>query len=357
MKFVDEVVIKVQAGKGGDGSPSFRREKYVPRGGPDGGDGGRGGSVYLEAKSGLTTLIDFRYQNQFSAENGQDGAKRERSGKDGADCVISVPLGTVVKEADTQELIGDLTVPGKRLLVARGGQRGLGNVNFKSPTNRAPTYTTPGKPGDFKRLHLELKVLAQVGLLGLPNAGKSTFIRSVSKAKPKVADYPFTTLHPHLGIVSLPGERRFVIADIPGLVPGAASGKGLGIRFLKHLSRTHLLLHIVDVLPLEGHPLDHMRQIETELAAFDETLLEKPRWIVLNKADCLPLDELEVMINTIKQGTENRFPVFAVSALAKTGLAPLCEQVDSFLRENRAHESISEIEEELDPEATLLGEL
>lgn len=345
MKFVDEVVIKVQAGKGGDGSGSFRREKYVPLGGPDGGDGGRGGSVYLEADSGLNTLIDFRYQNQFAAENGENGAKRQCTGKDGEDCIIRVPVGTIVRDADTEEEIGDLIIHGKRLLVAKGGWRGMGNVNFKSSVNRAPTHTTPGKPGEFRRLHLELKVLAQVGLLGFPNAGKSTFIRSVSKATPKVADYPFTTLHPHLGIVALSGQRRFVIADIPGLVPGAAEGKGLGVRFLKHLSRTQILLHLVDVIQSEAEIIEQIQQIEAELAAFDEDLLNKPRWLVLNKIDCLPEEELNSLKAKIKQELNYEYPIYAVSALAKTGLVPLCEQIHAFLRQdNFAQAELGEAE-------------
>lgn len=334
MKFVDEATIKVQAGKGGDGSASFRREKYVPRGGPDGGDGGRGGSVYLLADESLNTLIDFRYQTQFLARNGEPGSKRECSGKAGEDCIISVPVGTMVQDAQTQEMLGDLVSHGKRLLVAKGGARGLGNVNFKSSTNRAPRHTTKGKPGENRELHLELKLLAEVGLLGLPNVGKSTFIQAVSSARPKVADYPFTTLHPHLGIVALSGQRRFVIADIPGLVPGAAMGKGLGIQFLKHLSRTTLLLHLVELQPWDGSdPVENIRAIEYELAAFDEALIAKPRWLVFNKIDCFTPEEAAERMAAITAQLSNTGSVFAISALAKTGTGLLCEEIMRFLQQ------------------------
>lgn len=333
MKFVDEATIKVQAGKGGDGSGSFRREKYVPRGGPDGGDGGKGGSVYLLADPSLNTLIDFRYQTQFSAQNGEPGAKRQCSGRNGEDCVINVPVGTVVKDAHTQEILGDLVAAGMRFMVAKGGARGLGNINFKSSTNRAPRQTTLGKPGESRELHLELKLLAEVGLLGLPNAGKSTFIHAVSSARPKVADYPFTTLYPHLGIVSLSGQRRFVIADIPGLVPGAAQGKGLGIQFLKHLSRTTLLLHLVELLPWDGSdPVADILAIENELAAFSEELMHKPRWLVFNKIDCFSEEEAKERIKDITQRLTYTGPIYAISALAKTGTAELCEDIMQHLQ-------------------------
>ncbi|MGD9592282.1 MAG: Obg family GTPase CgtA [Candidatus Berkiella sp.] len=333
MKFVDEAIIKVHAGKGGDGSASFRREKYVPMGGPDGGDGGKGGSVYLQAESNLNTLIDFRYQTQFKAQSGEAGAKRQCSGKDGEDCLISVPVGTQVRDLHTQEILGDLITPGMRLLVAKGGRRGLGNVNFKSATNRAPRHTTQGKEGESRELQLELKLLAQVGLLGLPNAGKSTFISAISSAKPKVADYPFTTLHPHLGIVALSGQRRFVVADIPGVVPGAALCKGLGIQFLKHLSRTTLLLHLVELMPLDGSdPVDNIRAIEYELGAFSEALLQKPRWLIFNKTDCYTKDEAANRVADIVKRLGKDVPYYAISALAKTGTTPLCEDVMSFLQ-------------------------
>lgn len=335
VKFIDEAFIKIKAGNGGDGSASFRRERCAAFGGPDGGDGGKGGSVYLEADRGLNTLVDFRYRTQFQAEHGKNGAKRQCRGKDGEDCVIKVPVGTIVREANTQEILGDLVTHGKRMLVAKGGSRGLGNVNFKSPTNRAPRYTTPGKPGDSRELHLELKLLAQVGLLGLPNAGKSTFIRAVSLARPKVADYPFTTLYPQLGIVSLSSNRRFVIADIPGLVPGASEGKGLGIQFLKHLSRTTILLHLVDILPVDDScPAQNILAIEKELAAFSDELAQKPRWLVFNKVDCFQKEEADKRIQEICQKIAISTPIFAVSALDGTGVNKLCEQVMQFLLEN-----------------------
>ena len=332
MKFIDEGLIKVHAGKGGDGSASFRREKYVPRGGPDGGDGGRGGSVYLEADSGLNTLIDFRYQTQFSAENGEAGAKRQCSGKDGEDCIIKVPVGTVVKDASTDEFLGDILESGERLLVAKGGTRGLGNVNFKSSTNRAPRQTVPGGKGESRELHLELRLLAQVGLLGLPNAGKSTLLRSISSAHPKVADYPFTTLYPQLGIVMLPGQRRFVMADIPGLVSGAAEGKGLGIQFLKHLSRTHLLIHLVDLVPTdESTPTENIQAIEQELAKYSQELANKPRWLVFNKIDCLSDEEAKKQIETVLKDLHYQGEWFMVSGLTKKGLPELCEKIMQFI--------------------------
>ncbi len=333
MKFVDEAIIKVQAGKGGDGSASFRREKYVPLGGPDGGDGGRGGSVYLQAEAGLNTLIDFRYQTQFKAQNGGAGAKRQCSGAMGEDCVILVPVGTQVRDLHTQEILGDLITPGTRLMVAKGGRRGLGNINFKSPTNRAPRHFTPGGEGESRELQLELKLLAEVGLLGLPNAGKSTLISAISSARPKVADYPFTTLYPHLGIVALSGQRRFVVADIPGVVPGAALGKGLGIQFLKHLSRTTVLLHLVELMPVDGSdPVDNIRAIEYELGAFSEDLLQKPRWLIFNKTDCYTPLEAKERVEDIVNRLGGNVPHFAISALAKTGTMELCEEIMKFLQ-------------------------
>lgn len=336
MKFVDEALIKVQAGKGGDGSASFRREKYVPLGGPDGGDGGRGGSVYLCADPAINTLIDFRYRTQFVAENGEAGGKRECSGRHGDDCIIKVPVGTLIKDSESQEILADMVTPGAKLLVAKGGNRGLGNLNFKSPTNRSPRKVTLGKLGEARELHLELKVLAEVGLLGFPNAGKSTFIQAVSSAKPKVADYPFTTLHPHLGIVALSGQRRFVIADIPGLVPGAAQGKGLGIQFLKHLSRTKLLLHLVDLNIWDGSDLaENIRAIEYELGAFSKELLTKPRWLVFNKMDCFQQEEAMAQIETIVAQLSFEGPVFAISALSQAGVPDLCEKIMTHVQAQR----------------------
>lgn len=333
MKFVDEALIKVRAGKGGDGSASFRREKYVPRGGPDGGDGGRGGSVYLEADPGLNTLIDFRYQTQFSAQNGEAGAKRQCSGRDGEDCVIKVPVGTLVKDVETQEILGDMLVANDRLLVARGGTRGLGNINFKSSTNRAPRQTIPGGPGESRELHLELRLLAQVGLLGMPNAGKSTLLRSISQAHPKVADYPFTTLYPQLGIVSLSGQRRFVVADIPGLVAGASEGKGLGIQFLKHLNRTTLLIHLVDLVPVDGSSVvENIRSIERELSAYSKALANKPRWLVFNKVDCMTHEAANESVASILGELQYSEEYFMISGLTKTGILPLCEKIMQFLQ-------------------------
>ena len=301
MKFVDEASIEVIAGSGGNGSASFRREKYIPFGGPDGGDGGRGGSVYLVGDSGLNTLVDFRHQRKFKAPNGDIGRGRQMTGKSGEDKEIRVPLGTVVRETDTGDVLGDVTEHGQRLLVAKGGKGGLGNLHFKSSTNRAPKQFTPGEPGEERALTLELRVLADVGLLGFPNAGKSTLIRAMSSAKPKVADYPFTTLYPNLGVVSLGPDSSFVIADIPGLIEGAADGAGLGIQFLKHLSRTHLLLHLVDIAPLdESDPAEAVRALERELERFDPALMEAPRWLILTKADLLPRDEAEARAADIR---------------------------------------------------------
>jgi GTP-binding protein len=285
MKFVDEAIIKVQAGDGGNGCISFRREKFIPFGGPDGGDGGYGGSVWLVADEGLNTLVDFRHQRSFKAKRGENGMGSQMYGKGGEDTVIRVPVGTMVTNVDTDEVIGDLTRHGQRMLVAQGGKGGLGNIHFKSSVNRAPRKATPGTPGDVRELKLELRLLADVGLLGFPNAGKSTFIRAVSAATPRVADYPFTTLHPNLGVVSLGTDQSFVIADIPGLIEGAADGAGLGIQFLRHVARTSLLLHLVDIAPIDDTDVvAQVRAIENELAKFNPELLERPRWLVLNKA-------------------------------------------------------------------------
>ena len=288
MKFVDEATIRVAAGNGGNGALSFRREKYIPRGGPDGGDGGAGGSVWLRADRGLNTLADFRVARKFRAEHGQPGAGRDRTGRSGEDLDVAVPVGTAVYDVDTAELIGDLTDDGQRLRVAAGGEGGLGNTRFKSSTNRAPRQTTPGTPGEHRHLRLELRVLADVGLLGFPNAGKSTLISALSAARPKIADYPFTTLHPNLGVVRVGAEQSFVMADIPGLIEGAAEGAGLGIRFLKHLARTGLLLHLVDVAPVDASdPVTSAHALLRELAAYGDDVAAKPRWLVLNKVDLL----------------------------------------------------------------------
>lgn len=297
MKFVDEAAIRVEAGKGGAGCLSFRREKYLPRGGPDGGDGGVGGSVYLRVDEGLNTLVDFRHERLRRAGNGQPGHGRERAGKNGDDAALRVPLGTLVYDADTGELLGDLASRDAVLLAARGGAQGLGNARFKSSVNRAPRKTTPGEPGEARNLRLELQVLAEVGLLGRPNAGKSTFLRQVSAARPKVADYPFTTLHPHLGVARLGVDRRVIVADIPGLVEGAATGAGLGFRFLRHLSRTRLLLHLVDIgLGDEPEELAEVIEgVEAELTSYSGKFRDKPRWLVLNKIDLLPPTRVEAL--------------------------------------------------------------
>ncbi|MBK8960046.1 MAG: GTPase ObgE [Proteobacteria bacterium] len=320
MKFVDEALITVQAGNGGDGCLSFRREKFIPRGGPDGGDGGDGGSVYLEVDSGLNTLVDFRFKRLFRAAHGQAGQGSDRIGKSADDLVVRVPEGTLVYDADTEELIGDLIGHGTRLLVAQGGFHGLGNARFKSSVNRAPRRTTPGTPGEERNLRLELKLLADVGLLGLPNAGKSTLIRAVSAARPKVADYPFTTLVPNLGVVRLGLEQSFVIADIPGIIEGAAEGAGLGLRFLKHLERTRLLLHLLDISGFdpERDPLVDFETISAELEAFDEELATRPRWVVLNKMDVVDdaiADEVEARLR--EHGWDG--PVHRISAATGLG--------------------------------------
>ncbi len=328
MKFVDEVNITVKAGNGGNGCVSFRREKYIPKGGPDGGDGGDGGSVWLVADSELNTLVDFRYQRHYKAERGEDGMGRQRTGKGGADNEIPVPVGTVISDINTDELLGDLTRPDQRLKVAQGGFHGLGNLRYKSSTNRAPRQVKPGTPGEERELHLELKLLADVGLLGLPNAGKSTLITAVSAARPKVADYPFTTLYPNLGVVRIETHRSFVIADIPGLIEGAADGAGLGIRFLKHLARTRLLLHLVDLAPPDGvDPVDSVKAIAAELDKFSPDLASRERWLVLNKADLLPADEAEALAADIVTRLGWEGPAFTVSAVEHRGTDVLMRRI------------------------------
>lgn len=328
MKFVDEAKIRVQAGKGGNGCLSFRREKYVELGGPDGGDGGDGGSVYLQADKHINTLVEFRFKPLHKAESGKGGAGRQRTGKSGEDLYVKVPVGTVVAVADTDEMIGDLVEDGKTLKVAQGGFHGLGNIRYKSSTNRSPRKTSNGSPGEQRELHLELKLLADVGLLGLPNAGKSTFIRSVSAAKPKVADYPFTTLVPNLGVVRVDGYHSFVVADIPGLIEGAAEGAGLGVQFLKHLSRTGLLLHLVDIVPIDGSdPVESVNTIYNEMQRFNPELANKERWLVLNKIDCVPADEVDQTCDDIVKRLNWQGKVFKISALTKEGTEKLCQTV------------------------------
>lgn len=328
MKFVDEARIEVRAGRGGHGCVSFRREKYIPKGGPDGGDGGDGGNVWLEADPGLNTLVDFRHARMFKARNGQPGQGRQRTGKSAEDVVIRVPLGTIVRAAETDELIGDITEPGQRLLVARAGTGGRGNIHFKSSVNRTPRQFSEGTPGEERELHLELKLLADVGLLGFPNAGKSTLISAVSKARPKIADYPFTTLHPNLGVVSLEPGRSFVIADIPGLIEGAAEGAGLGHQFLKHLKRTRLLLHLVELRPADGsNPADQVRTLEAELGRFDAELLETPRWLVVSKMDQLPVEDWESAVAELVDQLDWSAPWFAISSVTGEGLKPLTSRI------------------------------
>jgi GTP-binding protein len=340
MKLVDEAEIRVTAGNGGNGCVSFRREKYVPMGGPDGGDGGNGGSVWLVADENLNTLVDFRHQRLFRAQRGQNGMGQQRFGRGGEDIEIRVPIGTVVTALDTGEEIGDLTLHGQRLLVARGGVGGRGNINFKSSTNRAPRRATPGTPGEERELKLELKLLADVGLLGFPNAGKSTFIRAVSAATPRVADYPFTTLYPNLGVVRVEESRSFVVADIPGLIEGAAEGAGLGALFLKHVQRTRLLLHVVDAAALEGDdPVRQVRAIEAELGKYDPDLLHKPRWLVLNKLDLLPEEQREARVREIVEALEWNGPVFPAAAIAREGTWIVCQKAMEHLEHERARES------------------
>ncbi|MDA8114632.1 MAG: GTPase ObgE [Acidithiobacillus sp.] len=328
MKFIDEVRIHVASGNGGHGSVSFRREKFIPFGGPDGGDGGRGGSVYLVAQASLNTLIDFRYQRRYRAENGHGGAGRQMTGRAGHDLEIKVPVGTLVYDDDTRELLGDLRTEGERLLVAQSGRGGHGNLFYKSSVNRAPRQFEKGAPGEERNLRLELRVLADVGLLGLPNAGKSTLIRAVSAARPKVADYPFTTLYPNLGVVRVATHESFVLADIPGLIPGASEGAGLGTRFLKHLSRTRLLLHLVDIAPVdESDPAANIRALEAELAAYSPALAARPRWLVVNKSDLFPSEEAELRFQQIRAALQWEGPAFLVSAASGAGCEALVHAI------------------------------
>ena len=337
MRFVDEVTIRAIAGDGGDGVVHFRREKYIPKGGPDGGDGGDGGSVYLLGDNNLNTLSDFRHVRTYTAESGRKGQGRQMTGKSGSDLYIPVPVGTLVYDESTRELIGDITRPGQKILVAKGGFHGLGNTRFKSSTNRAPRKCTPGTPGERRDLRLELKVLADVGLLGMPNAGKSTFISAVSSARPKVADYPFTTLYPNLGVVRVDQNRSFVVADIPGLIEGASRGAGLGIRFLKHLARTRLLLHVVDIAPVDGsNPADAVKKILTELEQYSSELAGKQRWLVLNKADLLSEQELAARRTAITDELEWAGPVYTISSLTRSGTRQIVYDIMNYLDNQRA---------------------
>ncbi|MDF1588665.1 MAG: Obg family GTPase CgtA [Gammaproteobacteria bacterium] len=340
MKFVDEAKITVVAGAGGNGCLSFRREKYIPFGGPDGGDGGDGGDLYLEADMQVNTLIDFRYQRHFKAQRGEHGRGRLCSGARGDDLVIKVPVGTEAWDDDTDELIGDLVKHGDRLLVAKGGWHGLGNTRYKSSTNRAPRQTSDGTPGEERHLRLEMKLLADVGLLGLPNAGKSTFIRAVSAAQPKVANYPFTTLYPNLGVVTMKDVRSFVIADIPGLVEGAAEGAGLGIQFLKHLSRTRLLLHMVDMAPadVKQDPVESVQIINRELEHYSDALGSQEQWLVLNKMDLVPEDIREELCQEVLERLNWKGKVFRVSGQSGEGCDALCAQIMDYLDQLKAAE-------------------
>ena len=344
MKLVDEVEITVTAGNGGNGCIAFRREKFIPLGGPNGGDGGNGGDVWLQADENLNTLVDFRHETRFKAQRGENGMGSQMYGKAGEDKTILVPVGTVVHNVDTDEIIGDMTEHGQRLLVAKGGHGGLGNMHFKSSINRTPRRATPGTEGETRVLRLELKLLADVGLLGFPNAGKSTFIRAVSAATPKVADYPFTTLYPNLGVVSVEVGRSFVIADIPGLIEGAADGAGLGSLFLRHVQRTRLLLHLVDIAPMdyEGSgllsPAEQVRAIENELRKYDPAMLEKPRWLVLNKADLMFEDEAKAAAEAIVAELDWKEPWYITSAISREGTRPIMLAVQAFFDRLREDE-------------------
>ena len=352
MKFVDEAKVKVQAGNGGRGSTSFRREKFVPFGGPDGGDGGKGGSVYLRAIPGINTLADFRIERTWRAQHGEPGGARDCTGRGGDDLYVPVPIGTIVRDAETGEQLGDLAREGDVLAVAHGGKGGWGNQRFKSSTNRAPRQYGPGLPGEKRSLELELKVIADVGLLGLPNAGKSTLIRAVSAARPKVAGYPFTTLHPNLGVVDVGQHRSFVMADIPGLIEGAAEGAGLGIRFLKHLQRTRVLLHLVDMAPVDpdADPVKDARAIVAELKKFSKELAAKPRWLVINKSDLLPEAEAQKRARAIVRSLRFRGPHFLISGATGRGTRELCEKIMEFLEQQarEAHGPASPAEETVD---------
>ncbi len=351
MKFIDEAKIYVKAGDGGNGVASFRREKYIPMGGPDGGDGGRGGNIFVIADRNINTLVDFRYTRKFLAQRGENGRGADCYGARGEDIVMRVPVGTVISDLNNDEILADLDTHDKKVLIARGGKGGLGNIHFKSSTNRSPRQCTKGEPGEEHELKLELRVLADVGLLGLPNAGKSTLIRAISAARPKVADYPFTTMHPNLGVVRVDADKSFVMADVPGLIEGAADGAGLGIRFLKHLQRTRLLLHIVDIAPPDpdADPVHDAVAIVGELAKHDPELLAKPRWLVLNKLDLIPEEDREKRIKDFlkayKKASKYDGPHFSIAAISGDGTKPLVYAIQGLL-ETIAAPSIAELESE-----------
>ncbi|MBK9360310.1 MAG: GTPase ObgE [Rubrivivax sp.] len=338
MKFIDEATIDVAAGDGGSGCVSFRREKFIPFGGPNGGDGGRGGSVWALADRNINTLIDYRYARRHEARNGEPGRGSDQFGAAGDDIVLRMPVGTIVRDAETGEVLTELLEHGQKVLLVKGGDGGFGNLHFKSSTNRAPRQKTPGWPGEHRKLALELRVLADVGLLGMPNAGKSTLIAAISNARPKIADYPFTTLHPNLGVVRVGPEQSFVVADIPGLIEGASEGAGLGHQFLRHLQRTRLLLHIVDLAPFDDSvdPVKQARAIVAELKKYDPALHAKPRWLVLNKLDMVPEEERAARVKEFVRRYRWKGPVFQISALARQGLQPLIEQI--YLHVSKQHQ-------------------
>ncbi len=353
MKFIDEALVRIEAGDGGNGCVSFRREKYIPKGGPDGGDGGDGGDVYLQADENLNTLVDYRFEKRFAAERGENGRGSDCTGKRGKDITLRVPIGTRAIDNDSQEIIGDLTKHGQKILIAKGGYHGLGNARFKSSVNRTPRQKTNGTAGEKRDIKLELLLLADVGMLGLPNAGKSTFIRAVSAAKPKVADYPFTTLVPSLGVVRVDEKRSFVVADIPGLIEGAAEGAGLGIRFLKHLERCRVLVHLVDINPIdESNPANNIAIIENELTQYSEKLAEKPRWLVFNKVDTLTAEDAEQRIaETLEQlgiDENNKEKIYCISAATGENIPYLCREIMDFIDAHPITEEMSEaIHEEI----------
>ena len=355
MKFIDEARIEVIAGDGGNGSASMRREKFVPFGGPDGGDGGRGGSVWAVADRNINTLIDYRFAKKHQARNGENGRGSDCYGAAGEDITLRLPVGTVIYDADTDELVADLTVDGQRLCLARGGEGGWGNIHFKSSTNRAPRQKTDGKPGERRNLRLELKVLADVGLLGMPNAGKSTLITAISNARPKIADYPFTTLHPNLGVVRTGPSKSFVVADIPGLIEGAAEGAGLGHQFLRHLQRTRLLLHVVDLAPFDesADPVAEAKAIVGELKKYDAELYDKPRWLVLNKLDMVPEEEREARVKDFVKRFKWKGPVHRISALTHDGTQALVHAIQEYLDELRAEEDAAAAAPDLRLDPTL----
>ena len=352
MKFIDEAKIYVKAGDGGNGAATFRREKYIPMGGPNGGDGGRGGSIYAIADRNINTLVDYRYTRKFIGKRGENGGGADQYGAGGDDIILRMPVGTVISDLNTGEIVADLAEHDQKVLIAKGGKGGLGNLHFKSSTNRAPRQKTNGEPGEEFELVLELRVLADVGLLGLPNAGKSTLIRAISAARPKVADYPFTTLHPNLGVVRVDNEKSFVMADVPGLIEGAADGAGLGIRFLKHLQRTRILLHLVDIAPIDpdSNPVRDAKAIVNELVKHDPALADKPRWLVLNKLDLIPEEDREKAVKDFlkayKKATQYDGPVFTIAAINGEGTKPLIYAISEALEQMARPEIIDEPEDD-----------